>query len=126
VLEPAEIERFLDLVQRLPELTADEVARSRSSPPPACSPRRPRRGCSDAVRHRPPRSGALRERLAARGAACARPRLRSTRCRARLIERKGFEGSTSPAPCSRPIWACPTSASRPSPRWPGAGSRSPG
>ncbi|MGX1696098.1 MmgE/PrpD family protein [Microbacterium keratanolyticum] len=26
VLEPAEIERFLDLVQRLPELTADEVA----------------------------------------------------------------------------------------------------
>ncbi|EED6225863.1 MmgE/PrpD family protein, partial [Salmonella enterica subsp. enterica serovar Haifa] len=26
VLEPAEIERFLALVQRLPELTADEVA----------------------------------------------------------------------------------------------------
>jgi 2-methylcitrate dehydratase len=25
VLEPAEIERFLELVQRLPELTADEV-----------------------------------------------------------------------------------------------------
>jgi len=25
VLEPAEIERFLDLAQRLPELTADEV-----------------------------------------------------------------------------------------------------
>ena len=25
VLEPAEIERFLDLVQRLPELTAEEV-----------------------------------------------------------------------------------------------------
>lgn len=28
---------------------------------------------------------------------------------ARLIEEKGWEASTSPAPCCPPTWACPTS-----------------
>ena len=97
VLDEAEIERFLDVAQRLPELTAAELGGLNvSSPSPAT------RSAADG----PPKGtvlmlystipphekrAAFRGALASRASCCASP-ARSTRCRAKLIQEKGFEG----------------------------------
>jgi 2-methylcitrate dehydratase len=109
VLEPAEIERFLDLASACP-----------SSPPRRSGAhRRPRRragraaarrGCSDAVQPDPGRREAARPaRAARRGRAAAFPGAFNPLSRP-AHRAKGFEGVYISGAVLSPIWACPTSA----------------
>ncbi len=94
-----EIERFLDLAQRLPELDRRRgaAAHDRRRPRRARRSHRPRRDCSDAAtstivdRLRSRSARLFRERLATRGELLRFPGAFNP-LSARLIERKGFEG----------------------------------
>ena len=108
----AEIERFLDVAQRLPVPDAPTSSpASRSSPRPACSSRSaPRRDSSDAATPTTTPADkrvALRERLAS-GRLLRFP-ARSTRCPRGSSRTRASTASTSPARCCRPTWGCPTS-----------------
>ena len=90
VLAPQEIERFLDVAERLPSLTSDELA-GLTITRRTC--RRPRRDCSDAVLHRDPvRGSASGSARGSRAAAIQRFPGAFTPAVRRLVQEKGFEG----------------------------------
>ena len=110
----AEIERFLDVAQRLPDLTADELGGLTVVAPAGLldSVTSPGGDSSDALRHDHPGREARRPcaRRSRRRRAAAASRGRSTRCPRGSSRTRASTASTSPAPCCPPTSGCPTSA----------------